>query len=95
VFLYGDSTLTVCVLVQREDEGEIRLKGRYRPSGGDFQGMRVYRSDVSFLELIFMGGAALAPPLPVIVPMSPSGYPSAGCVPAEPASVSPDTQLFG
>ena len=83
------------VLVQREDEGEIQPKGRFRPSGGDFQGIRVYRSDIRFLRLVFMGGATLAPPLSDIVPMSPPGYPSAGCVPAEPASVSPDNTLFG
>ena len=39
----------VFVLVQRENEGEIRPKGRFRPSGGDFQGIGVYRSDIRFL----------------------------------------------
>jgi hypothetical protein len=34
------------VLVQREDEGwEVRVRVRFRPAGGDFQGMRIYRSD--------------------------------------------------
>jgi hypothetical protein len=33
------------VLVQREMESCRFLLGTFRPSGGDFQGMRVYRSD--------------------------------------------------
>jgi hypothetical protein len=41
-----------CVPVQPEMErGRFPLVGRFRPSGGDFQGMGVYRSDV------FFGGA--------------------------------------
>ena len=35
------------VLVQREMEsGRNPLVGKFRPLGGDFQGMRVYRSDL-------------------------------------------------
>jgi hypothetical protein len=34
------------VLVQRKDEGESLTEEGFRPSGGDFQGMRIYRSDV-------------------------------------------------
>ena len=33
------------VLAQREDEDvKVALEGRFRPAGGDFQGIRVYRS---------------------------------------------------
>ena len=38
------------VLVQREDEGKSCRRERFRPSGGDFQGMRIYRSDFRFMR---------------------------------------------
>ena len=38
------------VLVQREYEGKYSPKG-FRPSGGDFQGIGIYRSDVFLLIL--------------------------------------------
>ena len=44
----------------------------FRPSGGDFQGIGVYRSDGCFGERRGTGLRA-----PVIVSMSPPGYPSA------------------
>ena len=61
------------VLVQREMEsGRNPLVSRFRPSGGDFQGMRVYRSDVVWGEREKEYSAP-----PSIVSMSPPGYPSA------------------
>ena len=47
-------------------------KEAFRPSGGDFQGIGVYRSDGCFGE---RRGTRLR--APVIVSMSPPGYPSA------------------
>ena len=36
------------VLAQREDEDvKVALEGRFRPAGGDFQGIWVYRPDVA------------------------------------------------
>jgi hypothetical protein len=32
----------------------------FRPAGGDFQGMRIYRSDMASL---FLGGEELTPPV--------------------------------
>jgi hypothetical protein len=46
---------------------------RFRPSGGDFQGIGVYRSDVIWEERESEFGSALS----YIVSMSPPGYPSA------------------
>ena len=42
-----------------------RREVRFRPSGGDFQGMRIYRSDV--VSLGFQGGAASHRPQMIIV----------------------------
>ena len=49
---FNRSAIPPFVPVQPEQErGRFPLVGRFRPSGGDFQGMGVYRSDV------FFGGA--------------------------------------
>jgi hypothetical protein len=47
-------------------------EGRFRPTGGDLQGMGVYRSDGTR-----KGDLIGTPPICFIVSMSPSGYPSA------------------
>ena len=68
-------SLMTVVLAQREDEDvKVALEGRFRPAGGDFQGIWVYRPDVancgwfsSYTTLVFHR----------FVSMSPSGYPSA------------------
>jgi hypothetical protein len=54
------------------ERGRFPLVGKFRPSGGDFQGMGVYRSDVFWEEREECFSA-----LASIVSMSPPGYPSA------------------
>ncbi|HEY2381283.1 MAG TPA: hypothetical protein VGK48_08900, partial [Terriglobia bacterium] len=80
------------VLVQREDEPEISPKRRDSAlAGGDFEGMRIYRSDGWIL-----GRPKLHTARPmIIVPMSPPGYPSAWLRPRSAASVLPDKHLIG
>ncbi len=68
---------TRCVLVQPEmDNRHI-----FRSSGGDFQGIRVFRSDAVSQRVGKGRGAVLGRP-DLIVAMIPPGYPSARLLPS-------------
>ena len=54
------------------ESGRFPLVGKFRPSGGDFQGIWVFRSDV-----VLGGARKVSSALLIIVSMSPPGYPSA------------------
>jgi len=59
-----DYGMAVCevpdsVLVQRKVRASLAEEG-FRPSGGDFQGMRIYLSDVFF---VFWAARKLTPPV--------------------------------
>jgi len=65
----------------------------FRPPGGDFQGMRIYRSDRC---LDAWAAKKFTPPITDHRPRwVRQAIPRHGCVPAEPASVSPDIDLIG
>ena len=73
------------MLVQSEMERECSPLTSIPPFGGDFQGIRVYRSDVGFLK----SAEPKAPRSDYRLDEPIGTIARHGCVPAEPASVSP------
>ncbi len=69
----GDLRLSYEAAVKRA--GRVWKRESHRPAGGDFQGIRVYRSDGA-------GRARKVTSAPVIIVSNPPGYPSAGLLPS-------------